>query len=160
MEIIFTKTQQVVSEQEFRNMYPNTSFPSVLTADVLADYEAESVFEGKQVNPLTPYEYSFRNGVEEINGKYFTKYSIGPIFIDTDDKTADEQQAEYKATIDAQLASGIRNTRNQLLKDSDWTQISDATVDKDAWLAYRCQLRDITLQKGFPLTVKWPAEPV
>ena len=53
----------------------------------------------------------------------------------------------------------IRNTRNQLLKESDWTQISDATVNKEVWLTYRQALRDITTQEGFPFTVTWPTQP-
>ncbi len=38
----------------------------------------------------------------------------------------------------------LRAHRNQLLSESDWTQLPDATVDKEAWAAYRQQLRDIT----------------
>jgi len=36
----------------------------------------------------------------------------------------------------------MRMIRNQLLKDSDWTQLSDATCDREAWKTYRQALRD------------------
>jgi len=36
----------------------------------------------------------------------------------------------------------MRAHRNLLLAASDWTQVADAPVDKQAWAAYRQQLRD------------------
>lgn len=53
----------------------------------------------------------------------------------------------------------IRNKRNYLLDKSDWTQVDDSPVDKIAWATYRQQLRDITLQTGFPTDVVWPTAP-
>lgn len=52
---------------------------------------------------------------------------------------------------DETLGTRMRLQRNRLLADSDWTQISDATVDHEAWAAYRQALRD------FPAT--WVAGP-
>ena len=159
MEILLKETSQVISEQEFRNLYFNTSFPPVLFEDILNDFNAVAILEGPQATPTSPYEYSFRDGIQEINGKWFSKYSLGPVFVDTEDKTAAEQELEYKARIDEQQAINVRNQRNQLLKDSDWTQISDATVNKEVWLTYRQALRDITLQEGFPFNLTWPTQP-
>jgi hypothetical protein len=59
---------------------------------------------------------------------------------------------------DAEMAAKVRKDRNQKLKDTDWTQVADAPVDKAAWAAYRQALRDITSQPGFPWGVQWPAE--
>jgi hypothetical protein len=59
----------------------------------------------------------------------------------------------------AELAKAVRATRNQMLKDSDWTQVADAPVDKAAWATYRQALRDVTAQPGFPKEVTWPIEP-
>jgi len=36
----------------------------------------------------------------------------------------------------------MRAIRNDLLKESDWTQLPDATVDREAWATYRQALRD------------------
>jgi len=58
-----------------------------------------------------------------------------------------------------QLASDARSKRNALLAASDWTQVIDAPVDQVVWAAYRQALRDITGQKGFPETIKWPVSP-
>jgi hypothetical protein len=159
MEILIKETQQVITEQEFRILHQNTSFPAILSEDILSDFGAVAILEGPHATPTSPYEYSFRDGIQEINGKYFTKYSLGPIFVDNENQTASEQELEYKARIDEQQATSIRNTRNQLLKESDWTQISDATVNKEIWLTYRQALRDITTQEGFPFNVIWPTQP-
>jgi predicted nucleic-acid-binding protein len=36
----------------------------------------------------------------------------------------------------------MREVRNGLLADSDWTQVADAPVDREAWATYRQALRD------------------
>ena len=57
------------------------------------------------------------------------------------------------------LASQIRQERNTLLSDCDWTQVSDAPVNQVAWQTYRQALRDVTSQEGFPYDVTWPTKP-
>lgn len=56
-------------------------------------------------------------------------------------------------------AANIRQSRNELLKSSDWTQLNDSPVNKAAWAAYRQNLRDITKQQGFPYNVIFPMQP-
>jgi hypothetical protein len=53
----------------------------------------------------------------------------------------------------------MRQTRNEKLKDSDWTQLADSTANKVAWATYRQALRDITAQSSFPWTITWPEQP-
>ena len=45
----------------------------------------------------------------------------------------------------------MRAVRNDLLAQSDWTQVADAPVDQQAWATYRQALRD------FPAT--WTESP-
>jgi hypothetical protein len=48
-----------------------------------------------------------------------------------------------------------------LLRDSDWTMLSDVPMTasvKDSWIEYRRALRDIRLQPEFPI-VTWPVKP-
>lgn len=59
----------------------------------------------------------------------------------------------------AKLSSDARAIRNQLLFESDWTQVLDAPVDQAAWSDYRKELRDITGQTGFPQNITWPIKP-
>lgn len=164
MEIRIRATGAVVFENEFRAMHANTSFPNVLTAELLDSMGADPVLEGPQASGGTVYQYSQRQGVEEINGKWYTKYALGPTFVDTEDKdgkvtTAAEHEAAYKAAKDAEQAKRVRDDRTKRLAETDWTQLPDAPVDTQAWAAYRQALRDITAQAGFPWDVLWPISP-
>ena len=71
-----------------------------------------------------------------------------------------EDQARLdNLTIKARL---LREERNRLLSESDWTQTVDAPFDADgklAWALYRETLRMIPQQDGFPETVNWPPKP-
>ena len=55
----------------------------------------------------------------------------------------------------------IRATRDQILKDTDWTMTSGATVDQAQWAAYRQVIRDIpqTYKDKTPDDVVWPTQP-
>lgn len=53
----------------------------------------------------------------------------------------------------------VRAKRNEVLAASDWTQLVDSPVDKEAWASYRQELRDLPQQGGFPYSVVWPTEP-
>ena len=106
------------------------------------------------------------NGVtlKKIKGQWFTNYVVGPIFKKyTDDKgkvvTVAKQKKEYRQGIDNRAAESVRKTRDQKLKETDWTQIPDCTVDKTVWKEYRQELRDISTQEGFPHDITWPEEP-
>ena len=55
----------------------------------------------------------------------------------------------------------IRATRDQILKDTDWTMTTGATVDQAQWAAYRQNLRDLpqTYKDKTPDDVVWPTQP-
>ena len=124
---------------------------------VLEALGADVIFEGPQATGGTVYQMSVYGGIEEIGGKWYTKYILGPIFTDGE-TTAAEQETAYKAMKDAEQAKSVRTTRDEKLKDSDWTQIADAPVDKTAWATYRQALRDVPTQSGFPWEVTWPTQ--
>jgi len=159
MEIRIQSTGAVVREQEFRAMFPNTSLPVPLTESAINGLGGDIVFEGPQATGGTVYQYSVRSGVEQLAGKWYTKYILGPVFTDTPEATAAEQEAAYKAAKDADQAAAVRADRNARLAACDWTQLSDAPVDDLAWAVYRQALRDITSQPGFPWTITWPVAP-
>ena len=54
------------------------------------------------------------------------------------------------------LIQRMRMKRDRLLQESDWTQLNDAPVDREAWAQYRQALRDLPQQEGFPGKVVWP----
>jgi hypothetical protein len=156
--------EAVVTEQGFRALFPAVSMPSSLSEEVINSFGGAVVFEGPQATGGTVYQYSQAAGVEQINGKWFTKHILGPVFTDSTDEagvvtTASEAEAAYKAIKDAEKAKGVRDQRVVLLRDSDWTQVLDAPVDQPAWATYRQALRDVTKQAGFPWTVECPTQP-
>jgi len=55
--------------------------------------------------------------------------------------------------------SELRYTRDQKLVASDWTQVSDAPVDKAAWASYRQKLRDMPNTTANPFNPNWPIAP-
>ena len=144
---IRTQDGKVMYEGEFRALFPNTSLPQQLTETLINDMGGDVVFEGPQAQP-TRYQFAFRSGVEQIEGKWYTKYSVS------------DMDQEAIAAKDTEQAKAMRSQRTDKLKDSDWTQVADAPVDKAAWATYRQALRDITAQPGFPWTVTWPDAPV
>jgi hypothetical protein len=80
----------------------------------------------------------------------------------TPEETAqiEKDRAEYVAMMAAKPAKDAREKRNLLLKESDWTQLSDVVLsNKTAWATYRQYLRDITNQAGFPNSINWPVAP-
>jgi len=163
MQIRLRSNGQVMYEAEFRAYTKANGGPSwdTTTTEVLEALGADVVFEGPQATGGTIYQYSQASGVEQVDGKWYTKYILGPVFADTTDEagnvtTAIEHEAAYKAMKDAEQATNVRNQRTQLLSDSDWTQIADSTADKTAWATYRQALRDVPLQAGFPWTIDWP----
>lgn len=57
------------------------------------------------------------------------------------------------------VVTNIRQKRNRLLQESDWTQLSDSPVDKAKWAEYRQALRNLSQQQGYPYSVIWPTKP-
>jgi hypothetical protein len=167
MEIRLRSTGEVLYEGEFRTRFAQNLPPMPLTQEWLNTYVSDPagdiVFEGPQASGGTHYQHSMRQGVEQIAGKWYTKYILGPIFIDTVvdgiTTTAAQHETAYKAMKDAEQAKSVRASRDEKLKASDWTQVADAPVDKAVWATYRQALRDVTTQSGFPWTITWPDAP-
>jgi hypothetical protein len=166
MQIRIQSTGEVMYEAEFRAYTKANGGPSweTTTTEVLEALGADVVFEGAQATGGTVYQTSVYGGVEQIDGKWYTKWNLGPSFFQTEDAdgnvtTAAENEANYKATKDAEQAKSVRASRDEKLKDCDWTQVADAPVDKAVWATYRQALRDVTAQSGFPWTITWPDAP-
>jgi hypothetical protein len=161
MQVRIRETGQVIYLHEFRELNTDLSDTNI-TEQVLDARGADLVLEGQQATGGTVYQYSQQAGVEQIDGKWYTKYVLGPIFTDRaafenmPAATAAEQEAEYKARMDADKATTVRTERNKKLADSDWTQVADSSANKATWATYRQALRDVPAQSGFPWNVTWP----
>jgi len=168
MQVRIQSTGQVMYESEFRAYTKANGGPSwdITTTEVLDALGADVVFEGPQATGGTVYQYSQASGVEQVDGKWYTKHILGPVFTDTTvdgvTTTALEHETAYKAQKDAEQAKSVRATRDTKLSESDWRVIKaaeTATTLDAAWATYRQALRDVTGQSGFPWTITWPDAP-
>lgn len=140
--------QYPYSLNEIKRANLNTSFPSTISDETMAEYGALRVFFATQPQ-LTETQVLEQDS---------------PVFSNEDqrwtqvwrvrDMTAEEVQQRNDGK-----ALEVRTARNDLLKDCDWTQLADSTADKVSWATYRQALRDITAQVGFPFNIVWPIEP-
>jgi hypothetical protein len=73
-------------------------------------------------------------------------------------KIRDYTEEELNASFDFH-SKRMRDIRNQLLSETDWTQLPDSPVNSSDWADYRQQLRNIPEQEGFPWQVEWPNPP-
>lgn len=145
MEIRIRETGQVVTETEFRQMFPSTSFPTLMTQGLVDSFGGDIIVEGTY--PIaSPFQVVAKDGVEKIGDSWHTKY----VLIDVDN--------EARSTIIDSRWNVIRMMRNEKLSETDWTRLDDAPVDKEAWAEYRQALRDITTQED-PFNIVWPTPP-
>ena len=165
MQIRIRTTGAVMYEAEFRTYTQSNGGPTwgITTEEILDSLGADVVFEGPQATGGTVYQFSQAAGVEQIDGKWYTKHILGPVFTDTEESSAAEQEAAYKAMKDAEQAKSVRASRDAKLAETDWVVIkateTGTPVPADV-AAERQALRDITAQAGFPWTVQWPTQPL
>ena len=159
MQIRERTTGELTTVSQFKALHPQTSFPKQITPEILDMYGYDPVLNGPAAATSGPYEISVRDGVEEIDGQWFTKYVVGPVFTDTEEATAAEQRADYEQRIDEKAAEGARSQRNKLLSETDWvvTKAFETSTEIDASpTTYRQALRDVPEQAGFPHDITWP----
>jgi len=110
------------------------------------------------------------NWVQSESGDFGKLKDGEKVVIDNDINTANLMDSigyyydEVKKTLNKTKElkfKDIREQRDILLKDSDYTQLPDSTYPstQDAWKTYRQQLRDITKGVTDPDEITFPEEP-
>jgi len=120
------------------NDNPNTSFPKVLSVELLEQYgvvTVEEVATPKHNNNTHRVSSSAR----KVNNAWVQIHTIEELPVDI-------------------ATHNIKARRNQLLAATDWRFRSDMSPSQ-AWVNYSQALRDITEQEGYPYAVEWPTEP-
>jgi hypothetical protein len=131
---------------QLRKDHPNTSFPKNPNEELLAEYGVVRVYPTDR--PEADHTKNVTEGTPALqDGKWVQVWNIT-------DATAEEIEQRTE-----QQAEQVRAQRNQKLSDTDWTQVADAPVDKQAWADYRQALREVPEQAGFPWSVEWPEQP-
>ena len=154
-------TGEVKSQGEWRSAFKNMSLPKVWNSSVCDAMNIDPVLASPAAT-TSAYQTSVRDGVEkDSKGNWVEKYVAKDMFADIEGgKTKSEQEKEYQATLDADLATEHRSTRNSLLSDTDWTAMSDVTM-ADNMKTYRQALRDLPTHKNWPNLedADWPTKP-
>lgn len=137
-----TVMEYPVYEGEIRLRYPNVSFSTTNFSPPEGYVSIQEV----QV-PEIDYLHNLAEGTPiNENGVWQKNWIVTP---------ASQEEVEQRVVAKWGL---IRQTRNQKLLASDWTQLLDSTVDKQVWATYRQSLRDIT-QQSDPFNIVWPVSP-
>ena len=179
---------------DLRKDHPNVSFPKNITQATMQKYGMVGVLEGpkptlgayqtvqRNALPTRPVigQYTEEDapmpemvGEDIIANYWMIEYTAVDMFADTTETDEDgnevtttkaEHEAAYQATLDAKTAETNRKTRNDLLTDSDWTQMNDSPLtneEKTAWATYRQELRDISDLDAWPNLedADWPVAP-
>jgi len=88
---------------------------------------------------------------------------VDPIFVNGEwlqTYVVEELSTDELSELRSIEAAKVREQRNKLLQESDWTQLSDVSeIIKEAWRQYRKDLRDVSLQNNFPFDIVWPTTP-
>ena len=136
------------SEKQFRVDNKNVSFPSKLSDELLAEYGVFRVgFSSTPEYDNSTHKLVETNDPVMINGKWVINKLAVPF-------TEEELDRIFQ-----HKCKRAREKRDNLLLSCDWTQVSDAQVNQEAWAVYRQALRDVTLQEGFPENITWPTKP-
>ena len=135
----------VVAVSDYREMFPNTSFPANgPDAEFLEANGCMTVTVWKAYNQLTE---KLASVTPYIEGNTVYTIAVEPL-----------TREEIEANTESQWAK-IRKQRDSLLQSCDWTQLPDVNIPNKAdWAAYRQALRDITNQSD-PYNIVWPSDP-
>lgn len=137
---------------ELRKDNPQTSFPEKITSDTLKGFNVFKVKEQPAPNYDDLTHDRNHGGIKFENGEWKENWVIT-------EASAAEKAARLAAR-EVSLAVAAREQRNQLLVESDWTQLSDTPGQiKAAYVQYRQALRDLPTQPGFPGSINWPQKP-
>ena len=107
-------------------------------------------------NPITLIPFATEAQVEEFAHTFARSHPNAWMpFVSAEDRAQEALD---------EVASDNRDTRNQLLSDSDWTQMPDSPLTDEAkalWLTYRTSLRNLPDHADWPnlADADWPTKP-
>lgn len=145
LRIVNNITTYPYSLEKLREDNPRTSFPSEMTESVMNEF---NIYEVRQTPKPNDYTKNISEGTPIlVDGVYYQNW---------EQTNASESEINFRIEIKWEE---IRQIRNELLQECDWTQLSDIPTEiKTAWQSYRQLLRDVTTQTN-PFDIVWPVKP-
>lgn len=145
LRIINNTIHYPYSLQKLKEDNNNISFPSEMTENLMGEWD---IYEVR----VTPKPNDYTKNISEgtpllVEGVYYQNWV-----------QTNASESEISERISDKWDE-VREQRNQLLQECDWTQLADIPQNtKDSWTTYRQQLRDITSQSN-PYSIIWPVKP-
>jgi hypothetical protein len=145
LRIINNEINYPYSLQILREDNPRTSFPSEMTESLMSEW---NIYEVRQTPKPNDYTKNILEGTPIlVEGVYYQNW-----------EQTNASETEINQRIQNKWEE-IREIRNELLKECDWTQLGDIPSEtKSIWTTYRQQLRDVTTQSN-PFSIVWPEKP-
>lgn len=149
-------TGQVYTLAEIQQKFSSVSFPLVWDSTTFDFANVDAVTIVSQPAVSDSCKRMDYTGVQFINNQWIETWNEVPLY---DDPT---EQSVCEAELVESQWDRIRNQRNLLLSETDYTQLSDAQITaqcKTNFQTYRQQLRDVTNQID-PYNIVWPTPPI
>ena len=139
MQIAIIKDNEIEKIGEYRDLFPNVSFPksgppadwmtqnSVMVVDVNRSYDG-STQKSTRVDPYIEDNVVYLHKIESLT---------------------DSEKTAAQTVLNNETAARNREERNRRLAETDWMACSDVTMSND-WKTYRQALRDITTHSNWP----------
>ena len=130
---------------QLRASFPHSFLPAQLTDEALLQWNMHVVLPTPMPNDYTK---NITEGTPVLNDDvYYQSWN---------QTNATQSEIDYRMENQWVI---VRQIRNELLTECDWTQLSDIpTETKAIWSDYRQSLRDITSQTN-PFSITWPVKP-
>lgn len=149
MQYAMIKNNKIEQIATINSMFPNTSFHETgPNSDFMA---ANGIME---VIDYIPVDVSKQRLV------YVEPYiKDNKVYVCMLEDLSEQEKQNYQNQLILSQWDIVRQMRDQKLKDTDYTQLSDVNIsNKQDYVVYRQQLRDITTQTD-PYNIVWPTKP-
>ena len=145
LRIINNEISYPYTIKDLKAAHRNITFPNELGDETMIEF---GLYEVGQTPKPNDYTKNITEGTPVLtDGLYYQNWI-----------QADASQSEIDYRLENQWFI-IRETRNELLSECDWTQLADIPSEtKEAWTIYRQALRNITTQSS-PFSINWPVKP-
>jgi hypothetical protein len=145
LRIINNEINYPYTIKDLKAAHRNITFPNELGDETMVEFD---LYEVRQTPKPNDYTKNITEGTPIlVDGVYYQNWV---------QINASESEIAYR--LENQWFV-IREIRNELLSECDWTQLSDIPSETKAiWSEYRQSLRDITSQTN-PFNITWPVKP-
>jgi hypothetical protein len=133
--------------EDLKSENPNVSFPKTITNEVLENF---LVYPVQSTSYDDDYTKTITEGTPILSGS--TYIQVWNIVDATEEELATKKEEKWLE---------VRDMRDSLLSQSDWTQFQDSPITGSQltdWQTYRQSLRDVTSQSN-PFDLIWPTKP-